>query len=270
MAFGLTLRKFAKDEIRRRVENAARILDIAPLLDRKPKALSGGQRQRVAMGRAIVRDPKVFLFDEPLSNLDAKLRVQMRTEIKKVHQTVNTTTVYVTHDQVEAMTLADRVVVMNHGVIEQVGPPQELYHRPATRFVAGFIGSPAMNFIPARVENGSGALRLNLPNGIVLPVPEDRTARYSAATGKEVLFGIRPEHLTEPKNLDRQNIAVFELTPEVIEPMGMETLVHLWLQGSEICSRIDPTTAAEPGRPMQVAADLNHMHLIDPQSGRVL
>jgi multiple sugar transport system ATP-binding protein len=270
MAFGLTLRKFSKAEIDKRVREAGRILDIMPLLDRKPKALSGGQRQRVAMGRAIVRDPKVFLFDEPLSNLDAKLRVQMRTEIKKVHQTVRTTTVYVTHDQVEAMTLADRVVVMNHGVIEQVGPPQELYHRPATRFVAGFIGSPAMNFIPARVENGSGALRLNLPNGIVLPVPEDRTARYDAMAGKEVLFGIRPEHLTEPKNLDRQNIAVFELTPEVIEPMGMETLVHLWLQGAEVCSRIDPTTPAEPGRPLQVAADLNHMHLIDPQSGRVL
>ncbi|MFM7418062.1 MAG: ABC transporter ATP-binding protein, partial [Alphaproteobacteria bacterium] len=165
MAFGLMLRKFPKAEIDRRVKEAARILDITPLLDRKPKELSGGQRQRVAMGRAIVRDPKVFLFDEPLSNLDAKLRVQMRTEIKKVHQTVNTTTVYVTHDQVEAMTLADRVVVMNHGIIEQVGPPQELYHNPATKFVAGFIGSPAMNFIPAKLEQASGALRLHLPQG---------------------------------------------------------------------------------------------------------
>jgi len=270
MAFGLTLRKFPKEEIKRRVENAARILDITPLLERKPKALSGGQRQRVAMGRAIVRDPKVFLFDEPLSNLDAKLRVQMRTEIKKVHQTVKTTTVYVTHDQVEAMTLADRVVVMNHGIIEQVGPPQELYHHPKTRFVAGFIGSPAMNFIPARVESGSGELRVHLPNGIVLPVPESRTARYQGAAGREMLFGIRPEHLTEVKNLDRDNIGVFELTPEVIEPMGMETLVHLWLQGAEVCCRIDPTTPAEPGRPMQFAADLNHMHLIDPESGKVL
>ncbi|NKC32530.1 ABC transporter ATP-binding protein [Falsiroseomonas selenitidurans] len=270
MAFGLTLRKFPKDEIARRVNNAARILDIEPLLERKPKALSGGQRQRVAMGRAIVRDPKVFLFDEPLSNLDAKLRVQMRTEIKKVHQTVRTTTVYVTHDQVEAMTLADRVVVMNHGIIEQVGPPQELYHHPKTRFVAGFIGSPAMNFFPARVENASGALRVLLPNDIVLPVPAERTARYQGAVGREVLFGIRPEHLTEVKNLDRDNISVFEVTPEVIEPMGMETLVHFWMQGAEICARIDPTTPAEPGRPMQLAADLNHMHLIDAESGRVL
>jgi multiple sugar transport system ATP-binding protein len=270
MAFGLTLRKIAKDEIAKRVNNAARILDIEPLLQRKPKALSGGQRQRVAMGRAIVRDPKVFLFDEPLSNLDAKLRVQMRTEIKKVHQTVRTTTVYVTHDQIEAMTLADRVVVMNHGIIEQVGPPQELYHNPKTRFVAGFIGSPAMNFIPARVENGSGALRVMLPNGIVFPVPADRTARYQSAVGRETLFGLRPEHMTEPKNLDRGNIALFEVTPEVIEPMGMETLVHLWMQGHEICARIDPTTPAEPGRPLQLAADLNHMHLIDAESGRVL
>src|SRR4030088_593490 len=163
MSFGLRLRKFSKAEIRQRVEHAARILDITDLLDRRPKALSGGQRQRRAMGRAIVRNPKVFLFDEPLSNLDAKLRVQMRTEIKRVHQKVKTTTVYVTHDQVEAMTLADRVVVMNKGRIEQVGRPHDLYHMPQTRFVAGFIGSPAMNFLPGRLQqNGDGAkLRLS-------------------------------------------------------------------------------------------------------------
>jgi multiple sugar transport system ATP-binding protein len=271
MAFGLMLRKFSKEEIRRRVENAARILDIGMLLDRKPKALSGGQRQRVAMGRAIVRDPKVFLFDEPLSNLDAKLRVQMRTEIKKVHQTVKTTTVYVTHDQIEAMTLADRVVVMNHGVIEQVGPPTELYHRPATKFVAGFIGSPAMNFIPARLENGSGALNIHMPGGIVLPVPEERKQRYAAYAGKEVLFGIRPEHLTEIRPNDhRPNLAPLHLTPEVVEPMGMETLVHIWLQGTEISARIDPAIAAEPGRPLALAADMGQMHLIDPQTDRMI
>src|ERR1700732_5014754 len=159
MSFGLKLRKFPKDEIKRRVDHAARILDITELRDRKPRALSGGQRQRVAMGRAIVRNPKVFLFDEPLSNLDAKLRVQMRTEIKRVHQKVKTTTVYVTHDQIEAMTLADRVVVMNGGRIEQVGAPNDLYHHPKTRFVAGFIGSPAMNFMACRLEgNGGGPL----------------------------------------------------------------------------------------------------------------
>src|ERR1700756_304791 len=156
MSFGLKLRKFSKDEIKKRVDNAARILDITELLDRKPKALSGGQRQRVAMGRAIVRNPKVFLFDEPLSNLDAKLRVQMRTEIKRVHQKVKTTTVYVTHDQVEAMTLADRVVVMNNGRIEQVGAPNYLYHSPATRFVAGFIGSPAVDFLPCELLQKRG------------------------------------------------------------------------------------------------------------------
>jgi multiple sugar transport system ATP-binding protein len=243
MAFGLMLRKFPKAEIDRRVTEAARILDITPLLERKPKALSGGQRQRVAMGRAIVRDPKVFLFDEPLSNLDAKLRVQMRTEIKKVHQTVNTTTVYVTHDQVEAMTLADRVVVMNHGIIEQVGPPQELYHHPATKFVAGFIGSPSMNFIPARLEQASGALRLHLPHDIVLDVPAARTARYQPHAGKDVLFGIRPEHLTDDKLTDKSNTAPVTLKPEVIEPMGA---------------------------PLSLIAHMDQMHLIDPTSDKVL
>ncbi|HZH46033.1 MAG TPA: sn-glycerol-3-phosphate ABC transporter ATP-binding protein UgpC [Roseococcus sp.] len=270
MAFGLMLRKFDKGEIRRRVENAARILDIGELLDRKPKALSGGQRQRVAMGRAIVRDPKVFLFDEPLSNLDAKLRVQMRTEIKKVHQTVRTTTVYVTHDQVEAMTLADRVVVMNGGIIEQVGPPQELYHHPATRFVAGFIGSPAMNFLPARLENGAGALRLNLPDGIVLPVPAERTNRYAPHAGKEVLLGLRPEHLTDARGDNRPGVSSFQAVPEVVEPMGMETLVHFKLHGAEICARFNPDAPAEPGRSLAMSADLNQMHLIEPASGRVL
>src|ERR671924_28580 len=166
MSFGLRLKKFPKPEIRERVQAAARILDITDLLDRRPKQLSCGQRQRVAMGRAIVRNPKVFLFDEPLSNLDAKLRVQMRTEIKRVHQKVRTTTVYVTHDQIEAMTLADRVVVMNGGRIEQVGAPNDLYHAPATRFVAGFIGSPAVDFIPCKLEQAAGALRVRLSDAI--------------------------------------------------------------------------------------------------------
>jgi multiple sugar transport system ATP-binding protein len=266
MAFGLLLRKFPKDEIKRRVDNAARILDIVPLLDRKPKALSGGQRQRVAMGRAIVRDPKVFLFDEPLSNLDAKLRVQMRTEIKKVHQTVRTTTVYVTHDQVEAMTLADRVVVMNHGVIEQVGPPQELYHHPATRFVAGFIGSPAMNFLPARVSDGA----IHLPGGAVLPIPPARRERYSSAAGRDLLFGIRPEHLTDQRQ-GLANRAEILVTPEVIEPMGMETLVHFHLgEARDCCAKLEPTVPVEPNVPVTLTADMNNMHLLDAQSGRVL
>ncbi len=177
MSFGLKLKRVERSEIDRRVQEAARILDIESLLDRKPKQLSGGQRQRVAMGRAIVRDPAVFLFDEPLSNLDAKLRVQMRTEIKKIHQKVRTTTVYVTHDQVEAMTLADRVVVMNHGVIEQVDTPQQLYHNPRTKFVAGFIGSPAMNMIPVSLLDSGSGLKLDLGGGVQLQLPAERTAQ---------------------------------------------------------------------------------------------
>src|SRR5436853_3898531 len=199
MSFGLRLKRYPKEEIARRVQEAARILDITELLDRKPRQLSGGQRQRVAMGRVIVRNPNVFLFDEPLSNLDAKLRVQMRTEIKRVHQKVRTTTVYVTHDQVEAMTLADRVVVMNGGRIEQIGTPQELYHHPKTRFVAGFIGSPAMNFVPSRLEaNGSG-LSLRVSDKLTLPVPAARAERYRPHVGKDLTFGLRPEHITEPR-----------------------------------------------------------------------
>ncbi|HWA79348.1 MAG TPA: sn-glycerol-3-phosphate ABC transporter ATP-binding protein UgpC [Acetobacteraceae bacterium] len=270
MAFGLKLRKFPRDEIKRRVDEAARILDIGPLLARKPKALSGGQRQRVAMGRAIVRHPKVFLFDEPLSNLDAKLRVQMRTEIKKVHQAVRTTTVYVTHDQVEAMTLADRVVVMNHGVIEQVGPPQELYHNPLTRFVAGFIGSPAMNFVPVRLETVGNQLMLRLTDEIRLPVPASRVDRYSPYKDHNVLLGIRPEHLTELKDPAKPNVVRFDARLDVTEPMGMEIMVHFRINGTELCGRIDPSVRAEAGEILPMSADLNHMHLIDADTGRVV
>src|ERR1700681_3945713 len=226
MSFGLKLRRTPKAEIKARVERAAQILSITDLLNRRPKQLSGGQRQRVAMGRAIVRNPKVFLFDEPLSNLDAKLRVQMRTEIKRVHQKVKTTTVYVTHDQVEAMTLADRVVVMNGGRIEQIGTPNELYHHPKTRFVAGFIGSPAMNFAPAKLEANASSLRLHLSDAISLPVPAAQSARFQALTGKELIFGLRPEHITEPRRNDRDANCEFDATLDVVEPMGMETMVY--------------------------------------------
>ena len=271
MSFGLRLKKVAKDEIARRVENAARILDISELLQRKPKQLSGGQRQRVAMGRAIVRDPKVFLFDEPLSNLDAKLRVQMRTEIKKVHQKVRTTTVYVTHDQVEAMTLADRVVVMNGGLIEQVGTPNELYHFPATKFVAGFIGSPAMNFVPCALEEAAGALRVRLSNDVVFPVPQDRTQRYREHTGKtRLLFGLRPEHIVEQRPHLEPNQHAFEVELEVTEPMGMETMVFFLLGGTELCGRVNPDAGAQSGKRMKLVADLGKMHLIDDASGQVL
>src|ERR1700726_4337019 len=210
MSFGLRLRKVAKAEIRQRVEHAARILDITELLDRRPKQLSGGQRHRRATGRAIVRNPKVFLFDEPLSNLDAKLRVQMRTEIKKIHQKVTTTTVYVTHDQVEAMTLADRVVIMNAGRIDQIGTPHEVYHKPRTQFVAGFIGSPTMNFLPCRlVENGAG-LTVRLSDWLALPVPPSREARYRPRVGHELIFGLCPEHIREGRGDVPPGSAPFE------------------------------------------------------------
>jgi multiple sugar transport system ATP-binding protein len=269
MAFGLKLRKFPKAEIKKRVDEAARILDIQMLLERKPKALSGGQRQRVAMGRAIVRNPKVFLFDEPLSNLDAKLRVQMRTEIKKVHQTVRTTTVYVTHDQVEAMTLADRVVVMNHGVIEQVGPPQELYHNPTTRFVAGFIGSPAMNFLPVRVIDDSG-LKVQLADGVKLPIPPARVDRYGPYKGREMTLGLRPEHLIEVRDQEKAGVVHINSLVDVVEPMGMETLVHFFIDGVPMCARVDPATHAVPTEMLPLAADLNNMHLMENDGGRVV
>jgi multiple sugar transport system ATP-binding protein len=271
MSFGLRLRKLPKSEIKSRVDNAARILDIAELLDRRPKQLSGGQRQRVAMGRAIVRNPKVFLFDEPLSNLDAKLRVQMRTEIKRVHQKVKTTTVYVTHDQVEAMTLADRVVVMNGGKIEQIGTPNELYHQPKTRFVAGFIGSPAMNFIPGKLETNGSGLKVRLSDKLTIAVPESRSARYRDAAGKDVLFGLRPEHITETRGHNGGSQGQeFGITLDVVEPMGMETMVFFKIGDTEVCGRVEPTAAKGAGENMQLRANLDHMHLIDPATNLVM
>ncbi len=271
MSFGLRLKHYPKAEIKARVTEAARLLDITDLINRKPKQLSGGQRQRVAMGRAIVRNPKVFLFDEPLSNLDAKLRVQMRIEIKKVHQKVRTTTVYVTHDQVEAMTLADRVVVMNKGRIEQIGTPNELYHKPATRFVAGFIGSPAMNFIPCRLEDVGGTLRIRLADRIAFPLPPARAARYNALPRTEnLLLGIRPEHLTESNAHLEPGVETFDTVLDVTEPMGMETLVYFSLEGTPICGRVNPNAGAKDGAPMRLAMDLNNMHLLNEETGVVL
>jgi multiple sugar transport system ATP-binding protein len=268
MSFGLRLKHFPKDEIRRRVEDAARILDIKELLTRRPKQLSGGQRQRVAMGRAIVRNPKVFLFDEPLSNLDAKLRVQMRTEIKKVHQKVRTTSVYVTHDQVEAMTLADRVVVMNGGRIEQVGPPNELYHHPLTRFVAGFIGSPAMNFLPCRLIERSSELAVELRGGLTLPVPASRAPSYRSYLGRDLVCGLRPEHITESRAYVEG--AEFTLPVDVVEPMGTETMIHLEIGGIDVCARCSPDISAAPGEKVAFMAQMDHMHLINPANDEVI
>ncbi|MCP5150782.1 MAG: sn-glycerol-3-phosphate ABC transporter ATP-binding protein UgpC [Ectothiorhodospiraceae bacterium] len=271
MSFGLRLKRFPKDEIRRRVDEAARILNIEDLLERKPRQLSGGQRQRVAMGRAIVRNPKVFLFDEPLSNLDAKLRVQMRTEIKRVHQQVPVTTVYVTHDQVEAMTLADRVVVMNDGVIEQVGAPNELYHSPRTRFVAGFIGSPSMNFLRCKLDREGEDLMVRLADGVALTLPAESRERYREHVGRELVLGLRPEHLTEtrpPRN--GEVVAPFPAVPDVVEPMGMDTLVYFRVGREEVCARMDPSANPRVGEPITLAANLARMHLLDPGSGLVL
>src|SRR3979409_2316919 len=271
MSFGLRLRKTAKAEIRQRVEHAARILDITALLDRRPKALSGGQRQRVAMGRAIVRNPKVFLFDEPLSNLDAKLRVQMRIEIKKVHQKVRRTTVYVTHDQVEAMTLADRLVVMNHARIEQIGTPNDLYHHPATRFVAGFIGSPAMNFVPCRLEDVGGRLNIRLTDRIAFPLPPARAARYQKVSRTDKLqLGLRPEHITEAKAHPEPGVEAFDAVLDVTEPMGMETLIYFTLEGAQVCGRVNPNAGARDGAPLRLAVDLNNMHLLNEVTGVVI
>jgi multiple sugar transport system ATP-binding protein len=251
MGFALKMRGMDKAEIDRRVQRAAEILGLTPYLDRYPRALSGGQRQRVAMGRAIVRDPQVFLFDEPLSNLDAKLRVQMRTEIRELHQRLKTTTVYVTHDQIEAMTMADRIVVMQGGRIEQVGAPLDLYDRPANTFVAGFIGSPAMNMLPGVVRGGAvevAGMRLPLPLGMAV------------AEGREVIWGIRPEHLAAGSEGLRGTVAV-------VEPTGSETHVVLRSEGAEVVAMFRDRVAFRPGDALVLAPEVAKVHLFDKGSG---
>ncbi|GLQ12091.1 sugar ABC transporter ATP-binding protein [Devosia yakushimensis] len=264
ISFGLRQRRVPKAEIDQAVKEASRVLGLDPLLKRKPRALSGGQRQRVAMGRAIVRKPQVFLFDEPLSNLDAKLRVQMRGEIKRLHSIYPVTTVYVTHDQVEAMTMADRVVVMNKGVIEQVGPPQELYRNPATKFVAGFIGSPSMNFIPCTVSHGGSGLEAVMPGSSIL-LPAERS-EYARFTGKSVLFGIRPEDLAIGSN----GGAGLSLTVTNVETLGFETIIYGQYAGLEICVRVASDVSVHRGEVIPLTPDTAKIHLIDPETGLVI
>jgi multiple sugar transport system ATP-binding protein len=266
MAFGLIYRDHAKAEVRRRVEHAAGILNIGDYLARRPGQLSGGQRQRVAMGRAIVRDPKVFLFDEPLSNLDAKLRVQMRTEIKKLHKRVATTMIYVTHDQVEAMTLADRVVVMRDGHVEQIGTPDEMYNQPASVFVAGFIGAPTMNLVEARVDDRNGALVVILGSEAAFVVPVEHAAPYRGWVGRDVIFGLRPERLAWV-GVD-VDAATIEVAVSVVEPLGADTLVFFEISGLEMVARIPPEAARNSGDRVRLRPDLRHMHLFDPATGR--
>ncbi len=278
MAFGLKLRKTPKDEIKRRVEEAARILDISHLLERKPKALSGGQRQRVALGRAIVREPKVFLLDEPLSNLDAKLRAQMRTEISKLHLKLGTTFIYVTHDQTEAMTMGTRIVVMKDGFIQQVDTPQNLYTYPGNLFVAGFIGSPQMNFIDSKllkegddffVEFGTEdtKTRAGVKYKIKLPASKNKDGVLDAYVGKEVIMGIRPEDVHNEEDLVAKfPDGIVEANVEVTELMGAETYLYMNCEEQSINARVEPTNTAKPGDRIKITIEPGKIHLFDKET----
>jgi sn-glycerol 3-phosphate transport system ATP-binding protein len=258
MAYGLKIRKFTRDDIETRVQRAAKILELGPYLQRKPKELSGGQRQRVAMGRAIVREPAAFLFDEPLSNLDAKLRVQMRLEIQKLHRNLKTTSVFVTHDQVEAMTLADRMIVMNAGRVEQVGRPIEVYDNPASMFVAGFIGSPAMNFLPGRFDAATGMVKV--AEGVEVPLPQE----LRAAAKPGVTVGVRPEHL------ERNPQGLFRFEVETVEALGADSLVHGAFGESILVARVDGHETPEPGTALAFQPMAGRLYFFDTDSGQRL
>ena len=270
MAFGLKLRKTPKKEIERRVREAAGTLGIEELLDRKPKQLSGGQRQRVAVGRAIVREPFVFLMDEPLSNLDAKLRVQARAEISKLHMRLGTTFIYVTHDQVEAMTMGTRIAVMRDGVLQQVADPQVLYDTPVNIFVAGFIGSPAMNFVDATLVQRDGNLALDCKD-FILDIPEGEPSAFRQHLGKDVVFGIRPESLDDPDYAPQEiNRALVETKIDVTELMGNEVIVYLVTDNHQFLGRFDPRTTAQVGNTFSVAFNMDRIHLFDRQSEQAI
>ncbi|MFK0207047.1 ABC transporter ATP-binding protein [Agrobacterium sp. NPDC090283] len=270
MAFGLELRKAPRDLIDTKVKDAAKILDITHLLNRKPKALSGGQRQRVALGRAMVRNPEVFLLDEPLSNLDAKLRGTMRSEISKLHKRLDATFIYVTHDQVEAMTMADRIVVMKDGHIQQVDTPQNLYDRPVNMFVAGFIGAPQMNMLPVTLRRDADRF-VALFDGTLLPLPAGiDTARLLPYEGKDIILGIRPENFHEfaPADIDAANVSPFRATVELAEPMGSEVHLNLVSGGRNLVARVSPRFRAKIGDPVELVADLTNAQLFDPATER--
>ena len=264
MAFGLKMRKFARADIDQRVREAADILGIQNLLQRKPRQLSGGQRQRVALGRAIVRHPQVFLFDEPLSNLDAKLRVQMRVELKKIHNRLGTTAIYVTHDQVEAMTLGDRVVVMKDGLVQQVGEPLDLYNEPVNRFVAGFLGSPAMNFASVRIADEDGAVHA-IGDGIRLKLPLAIAARLQAYTGRDVTLGIRPEDLRVVSG-EAANGLGFDAVVEVVERLGSEILLDVKVGAGSMVAAVEPSVQAKVREQLRLALDPERLHFFDTQT----
>lgn len=281
MAFGLKLRKVPKDEIERKVNEAAKILDLSHLLDRKPKAMSGGQRQRVALGRCIVRSPKVFLLDEPLSNLDAKLRAQMRTEIAKIHKKLGTTFIYVTHDQTEAMTMGDRIVCMKDGFVQQVDTPQNLYERPINKFVAGFLGSPQMNFIDAVlkeeygqfiVEFGSEDSRTQRGVKYQIIVPESKvTPELGSYVGKEIILGVRPESIhDEEMYLSNASTGVIDCNVEITEMMGAETYLYLLCEGIPLTARVSPRSTAKSGDDIKVAIDPNRIHIFDKETEKAI
>ena len=272
MAFGLKLRKTPKDQIDKAVKEAARILDLEHLLDRKPKALSGGQRQRVAMGRAIVRSPKVFLMDEPLSNLDAKLRVQMRTEIAKLHKRLGTTIIYVTHDQTEAMTLGTRIVVMKDGIVQQVDSPKNLYDNPVNLFVAGFMGSPQMNFINAIVEKVDGSVKLAFGDAkITLPEVQAKVLVEKDYIGKEVIMGIRPEDIRDDEmTISTFKESAFDVTIRLYELLGHEVFLYFNVADTECTARVNARTTARPGDTITVAMDLTKLHIFDKDTKNVI
>lgn len=266
IAFGLKLRKVPKDDIERRVTKAAEILGVEALLDRKPGQLSGGQRQRIALGRAIVREPQVFLLDEPLSNLDAKLRVNTRAEISKLHKRLGTTFIYVTHDQTEAMTMADRIAVMSAGVIQQVGTPQNLYDEPKNVFVAGFIGSPSMNFFSAKIEASDGELELD-GGTFTLKVPKERAPALQPLIGREMMFGIRPENIHDKDYVPTGiHAASIEVDVDVTELMGNEVFLHTMAGEQKLLARVDPRTDAKAGESIEVVVDLERMQVFDPDT----
>jgi multiple sugar transport system ATP-binding protein len=263
MAFGLKLRRVPRPEIDRRVKEAGEVLGLTDMLKRQPRQLSGGQRQRVALGRAIVREPQVFLLDEPLSNLDAKLRVQTRADISKLHQRLQTTFVYVTHDQTEAMTMATRIAVMRDGILQQLDTPQVLYDKPVNVFVAGFIGSPSMNFFDAKISRSDSTLFIDA-GAFALPIPADKSQRFSSRVGKDIIFGIRPEHIHDPQFAPPGITAArVETRVDVTEPMGNEVFLYLVTGEHTFIARVDPRTRARMGDRLEVSFDMSQIHVFD-------
>jgi multiple sugar transport system ATP-binding protein len=271
IAFGLRARKVKRPEIDAAVRGAAKTLGIDALLERYPRELSGGQRQRVAIGRAIVRDARLFLFDEPLSNLDAQLRDEMRSEIKRLHQRLGKTMIYVTHDQIEAMTLADRIVLLQDGVIEQQGAPLDLFERPATRFVAGFLGSPAINFVPAEIAAENGALSLRLKDGRRLDLPPSRASSLAARTGKPAILGIRPEHMALDRGGNaRPGFVVQEVVIDLVQPTGSRLYGTFMLGGQEVVAELGAHDVSRPGERVNLLFDMNRAIIVDPETERVV